>query len=239
MTDTAYTQPEPFLDVLVHQVRDLPGLVGLSIGYELGRWRRSAFAEHLMEWLPEFALTHDELERLTAGNIIRLVRRAANAVYSTDKYRKRGEFGELLLHAAVRQVFDTIPAVSKIYYKTGSNETVKGFDAVHVVDSETELELWLGEAKFYQDINPAINAVVEEINEHTKADYLRSEFGLITSKISDDWPHAERLKKLLDPNTSLDAVFDKASVPVLLTYESDTAEKFEKDCEEYRHACSL
>ncbi len=173
-----------------------------------------------MEWLPEFALSPAEYNTIRGENAVAQLRRAAATVYESKKFRNRGEFGELFLHAAVRQVFDSLPAVSKIYYKTARNETVKGFDAVHVVGPPDELELWLGEAKFYAKIDAAIRDVVVELEKHTGIDYLRNEFLLITGKIDPDWPHAETLRRLLSPNTSLDEVFRRACIPVLLTYDS-------------------
>jgi len=173
-----------------------------------------------MEWLPEFALSAAECEKMSHANAVRFMRRAAKAVYDSQKFEKRGEFGELFLHIAIRQVFGSLPAISKLYYKTANNETVKGFDAVHVVGLPGELELWIGEAKFYKDISDAIREVVRELDDHTKTDYLRSEFALITNKIDDSWEHSETLKRLLDPNTSLDEVFTRTCIPVLLTYDS-------------------
>lgn len=114
------------------------------------------------------------------ANSVSLIRRAAKVVYDTKKFKKRGEFGELLLHAIVRQVHKSIPAISKIYYKTANTDTVKGFDAVHVVGPPNHMELWLGEAKFYNDIGGAIRDVVTELETHLGTDYLRAEFNLIT-----------------------------------------------------------
>ena len=34
-------------------------------------------------------------------------------------------------------------AISKVFFKDSPNDTVKGFDAVHVVESLDGLELWL------------------------------------------------------------------------------------------------
>ena len=45
-------------------------------------------------------------------------------------------WGNLVTHS-MRQVFDTIPAISKIFYKDSANDTVKGFDAVHVLNSHS------------------------------------------------------------------------------------------------------
>jgi hypothetical protein len=214
-------QPEDFLTVRVQRADLEPTLCGLCVGYEQAEWRAAQLARHIFEWLPEFALTASEWQSMQHANSVKLIRRAAQVVYESKKFEKRGEFGELLLHAIVRQVHKSIPAISKIYYKTANNDTVKGFDAVHVVGPPEDMELWLGEAKFYNDIARAIRDVVKELETHLGTDYLRAEFNLITGKIDDSVPHAAQLKKLLSPNTSLDEVFKRACIPVLLTYDSD------------------
>src|SRR5690606_32720046 len=121
----------------------------------------------------------------------------------------------------VRQVYDSTPAISKIYYKTAPNDTVKGFDAVHVVGAPDELELWLGEAKFYSNLARAVRDASAEVKAHLERDYLRTEFLLIGGKLEKGTPHYENLSKLLDDNASLDEVFARVCIPVLLTYDSD------------------
>jgi hypothetical protein len=128
----------------------------------------------------------------------------------------------------------TLPAVSKIYYKDSANDTVKGFDAVHVVANEQGLELWLGEVKFYNEIGAAIRDVSTELEVHLKADYLKSEFLAIVKKIDDAWPHAEELKKLLHEKTSLDQVFKAFCIPVLLTYDGATTGKHDQFTDAYK-----
>jgi hypothetical protein len=219
-------KPNQFLEVRAHHLDLACGYSGLCVGYERGNWRGEQLADHAMEWLPEFALTASECEKLGHANAVAFIRRAAHNVYRSQKFKNRGEFGELFLHIAVRQVFKSLPAISKIYYKSATNETVKGFDAVHVVGDKDNMELWIGEAKFYSDIGPAIKDVVKEIHAHTQTDYLRGEFALITNKIDGRWPHAAALKTLLDPNTSLDKVFKRACIPVLLTYDSSVVGRF-------------
>jgi hypothetical protein len=151
---------------------------------------------------------------------MKLIRRAAKTVYQSEKYEKRGEFGEILLHIAMRQFYETLPAISKIFYKTSANETVKGFDAVHVVRGESGLELWVGETKFYRCLKSAIRDVVAEIIDHLETDYLRSEFIFIANKIDPTWPEAGALNALIDQSSSIDNVFASMCIPVLLTYES-------------------
>jgi hypothetical protein len=193
----------------------------------------------MMEWLPEFALNYEERQSLRHNNSVRMLRAAAKRVYATKKFENRGEFGELLLHIAARQVFNTLPAISKLYYKDSDNDTVKGFDAVHVLATETTLELWLGEVKFYDEIARAIRDVVEELGKHTAPSYLRREAAAIINKIDSNWPHADRLTKLLDPNTSLDEIFDAMCIPILLTYNSDAINAHQSVTDSFHSAFAL
>lgn len=227
------TQPNPFFDVKVNRLDLDPMLVGLCVGYEFGEWRYDALVNHLMEWMPEFCLTTKERLDINSGNMVPLMREAAKKLYTSQKFANRGEFGELILHAALRQVFGSIPAISKIYFKSASNDTVKGFDAVHIVPNGDDIELWLGEVKFYKDLNAAIRDVVAELHEHLEKNYLRDEFMLIGGKVDDELPFASELQRLIDPNVSLDQVFKRLVIPVLLTYESPTVESFDSVSDEY------
>jgi len=226
--------PTQFFEVRVHKLDIAPALIGLCVGYEQGEWRYDGLVDHLMEWLPDFCLTHGELEGLDSGNMVLLMREAVRKLYTSGKFKSRGEFGELILHAAIRQVFGSIPAISKIYYKSATNNTIKGFDAVHVVGNDEGIELWLGEAKFYTDIGGAISEVVKELHQHLEKDYLRDEFLLIKGKIDEEWKYADELKKLLDPNVSLDEVFKHVVIPVLLTYDSKVVQSYSECSEEYK-----
>lgn len=225
--------PDYFLEVVFHHKEKHGDNLALCAGYERGKWRHEQFAEHVMEWLPEFALNHSELNEISHKNAVRMTKRAAKTVYQTEKYGSRGEFGEIFLHIAIRQIYQTIPAVSKIYYKSAVNETVKGFDAVHVVKNNDELELWIGETKFYEDIYKAIYDVSKEIVDHLETNYLRNEFLLIKNKIDTNWTEAISLQNLIAENTSLDVVFKRACIPVLLTYESQVVRNSKLSDEAY------
>ena len=212
----------PALSVLVEELDIAPRMSALCAGFEEREWRAEHLAASLMDWLPNFALSYSERQRFNDLTGRRMMLKAAQKVYKTPKYSHRGEFGELLLHAVVSELFNTEPAISKLFYKDSANDTVKGFDCVHVIAEAEALELWLGEVKFYDDLDRAIRDVVKELHDHAGRDYLRSEFLAITDKIDPAWPHGDRLKRLLDPNISLDEVFTRLRVPVLLTYDSQT-----------------
>ncbi len=223
----------PFFNIIIHKDDTFPDLHGVCAGFESRQWRKDQLVDYLFEYLPEFALTYSEFEKLTGENVVAKMRQAAASIYQSKEFRNRGEFGELLLHAIIRETYNTIPAISKIYYKDGPNETVKGFDAVHVVVTDDTLELWLGEVKFYNNIYKAISDVIEELNLHVEVRYVRNEFVAITNKIDAQWPHADRLMTLLHPHTSLDDVFSNTCIPVLLTYDSSVLRRYDNKCDEY------
>jgi hypothetical protein len=65
------------------------------------------------------------------------------------------------------------------------------------------MELWLGEAKFYEDFKAAAKSVVDELAKHTETNYLRDEFLLIRGKVDSSWPHAKQLEELLADKRSV------------------------------------
>ena len=133
-------------------------------------------------------------------------------------------------------MFETYPAITKYFYKDSSNNTVKGFDAVHVIVTKTGLELWLGESKFYKEIGQAISAAVKDLAAHTNRDYMRSEFVTVRNMLDRSWPYAAQLEKLIHPNVPLNEIFEAVCIPVLLTYESDTVAAYDEVSDEFKRA---
>ena len=78
-----------------------------------------------------------------------------------DRYLRKGEFGELILHVLLRDFKNTIPLISKIYFRDSYGSAVHGFDAIHIQpDTKT---LWLGESKIYKDGKAGIKALMRTI----------------------------------------------------------------------------
>jgi hypothetical protein len=238
--DSASTAKE--LVVVVHQIRyqDLslaPSLTALCAGYESGQWRTQALVDDVMNrHLPSFALSFTDWTNISGETAAALLRKAAQAVYSTQKYRRRGEFGELLLHAAAKDFFGAQPAISKIHFKDTPNDTVKGFDCVHVVEQGGAVELWLGEVKLYEDLASAVRDSAAELIDHLEKGYLRKEFIAITNKLDPAWQHTSVVREMLDDATSLDEILDRLVIPVMLTYNSSAIASHEGASDEYREA---
>lgn len=224
-----------FFKIIVHDEDSMPTLLGICAGFESGEWRGQRLAENLFRCIPEFCLTYSEIHEVDSSEWMDKMKKAVSMIYSSPKYKNRGEFGELLLHYILKDLYKTVPAISKMYFKDGPNETVIGFDAVHViVNSEGNLDLWLGEVKFYNNASKAISDVIPEIKEHFAQDYLLTEFIAITNKLDKESPFYDKLSKLISPDTSLDDIFERICVPVLITFNSKVIDKHTKYTTTYK-----
>ena len=149
-----------------------------------------------------------------------------------DKYLRRGEFGELILHLILRDHLNTIPLLSKIYFKDSLGHTVHGFDCVHV-QPETKT-MWLGESKLYIDPKRGLSELIKDIDEHFKIDYLDAEFSLIAKKVKhfSDIPESQKWIKILSSSTKLKDKLDDIYIPLLCTYSCDLFSKYDDESDD-------
>ncbi|ECE0484216.1 DUF1837 domain-containing protein [Salmonella enterica subsp. enterica] len=146
-----------------------------------------------------------------------------------DKYLRRGEFGELILHLILRDFHNTIPLLSKIYFKDSVGHTVHGFDAVHI--DPLNKTLWLGESKLYIDPKKGINELIKDVEEHFKSDYLNSELNLISKKIrhAQNTSEQEYWIRTLSSGGKLSDKLNNINIPLLCTYSCDAFTKFDDE----------
>ncbi|GHD55487.1 hypothetical protein GCM10017083_34480 [Thalassobaculum fulvum] len=202
---TAYShKPKRFLERLYFQDGGNPVEGICCAGFELSAWRCIPFAEHLIEWLPEYALPEDELS-VTHANMYVKLKQAAYRVYTSVKYAKRGEAGEIALHAICRDYFNTLPISNRVFYKSASNDVIKAFDMVHARFPDSGgVELWLGESKLYQDTNSAIVEALNSVADHLEKGFLKEQKLLLGPQIPKTTPRYDELIELFEPQTSLD-----------------------------------
>ena len=163
-----------------------------------------SLANAIIETIPEYVFADYKGSSLPLAGSVSRLREAAKSIYKikeyelmyrayvlndaaamekTEKssYMNRGEFGELLLHLLLRDVKGTIPLISKVYFKDSPSVPAHGFDAVHITP-ENKI-LWLGESKFYSDAEQGLNALLNDLNEHFKRDYLNEQFVIIKKNL--------------------------------------------------------
>jgi hypothetical protein len=178
-----------------------------------------------MDWIADYALKEDEL-LVHHGNMYVRLREAVARVYTSKNYERRGEIGEIILHAICRDYFDTIPFAPRVFYLTASNDVVKSFDMVHVrYAGEKAFELWLGEAKFYEDRHEAIQAGLASVSAHIERGFLNNEKLLLGPQVSKSIPLYQEIRDLLSVQTSLDSLFNTAVFPICIACDSKTTAK--------------
>lgn len=218
-------------------------------GHRIYRWK--SFINILKNVIHEFAFGHHEGTETPITKTANKLSEAAKSIYKIKvfkevkkiyvdddceiddddidrKYLKRGEFGELILHLLLRDFHNTIPLLSKIYFKDSDGLTVHGFDAVHIhLETKT---LWLGESKLYNDGKKGVKALIDDIVEHFKEDYMRREFALISKKIKPyETPQKDYWINLMDENTKLEDLFQAINIPLVCTYTSNTFSKYDNE----------
>lgn len=234
----AIQYPDPFLEIRVDHL-DLPlPIRGLCAGYEGGVWRSSQLADHLFNWLPYAALNQEYQLAFGPANFVERIKLAAAHIYHTKKTASRGEIGELLFHLICILHYGTVPVICKLLLKTSSNDTVKGFDGIHLVPIQDDFELWLGECKFYLDGKEAIREAIKSIKEHIAPAFLKTEKAMVIGHVSKDIPRREQVLKLFAAQTSSDVLITKSVFPVLIAYESKAVSDYKVLCDEYTNTLS-
>ncbi|UOA33314.1 hypothetical protein DSM110093_03139 [Sulfitobacter sp. DSM 110093] len=208
--------------ILTRLTKSNESLESYCAGFELSEWRCSGLADNLIEWIIDYALKSDELRDTNHTNTFVRLKQAASRVYTSAKYERRGEVGEIAAHAVCRTYFNTIPVAARVNYLSASNDPVKAFDLVHVrYIGNDDIELWLGEAKFFKSRNDAISDAIASIKGHITAGFLKNEKLLLGPQVSNDIPHSAKIKQLLSAEASLDDLIASAVFPVLIAANSD------------------
>lgn len=227
------------------------------VGFDLtdsgnNEYRINSLVDLLTNVIPEYAFGYKD--DISSPKIITYLTEAAKAIYSIDefqkvrdiyesgrqiednipdKYLRRGEFGELILHLLLRDYHNTIPLISKIYFKDSIGSNVHGFDAVHI--NPDEKTLWLGESKIYTDGKAGVKALIEDIKNHITSNYLDNEFAIIKRKITNvtNILDIEYWQNLLNKATTLREKFKNITIPLLCVYESDNFTKYNDEVNEF------
>lgn len=75
-----------------------------------------------------------------------------------------GFYGEVLLDIILRCFLKTNVLLARGYlYQPIAKSEIKGFDAFHILERDGNIELWLGEAKFYKSYKKPVSDVLKKI----------------------------------------------------------------------------
>lgn len=208
------------------------------------------FADIFSESILEYAFAYAEIPRDQITKKQREAARSLLKLYEIEKikdyfehdipeedwdksflswYEKKGVFGEIILHMFLKEFKDTIPLISKMYFKDSFAQEPKGFDAVHV--SQDGSTLWLGETKFYKTwktkgvVKGGLDELIEDLNKHFTKDYLTEQYVIIKRGLEAQFEHPQRAMWIdkLSNHILLKDVFQYIRIPLLCIYEDDVA----------------
>jgi hypothetical protein len=116
--------------------------------------------------------------------------------------------------------------VPKIFHKQNTQDNAKGADSVHIVVTDAgDFSLWIGEAKFYNNIDDVrLQKIVDSVGNALAPDMLKKENSIITnvSDLSDlklDPALEGKIRDALSQSQSLDELKPRLNIPVLLLHE--------------------
>nr|WP_236844958.1 DUF1837 domain-containing protein [Campylobacter mucosalis] len=136
---------------------------------------------------------------------------------------------------------------AKIFYKQNKNDYAKGADSVHIViENKDNFSLWLGESKFYKDIQKAIDEAIKSIIELLKDDKLKKEQSIITSigdldeleELKNNQELLKNIKNKLETQRSLDEIKQILHIPIFLLYECNLTKKHNEFSDIYKNELS-
>jgi len=210
---------------LLQRIVELPEgslAIALCPDFEGGSWRSKQLAAHLFDWLPDVALRPRERDTLS-HEPHKLLAKSCARLFKTSDPSDRGEIGEIILHAACRQEFGTAPFVARLFYKMRTNDSVTSVDVVHLLynNNTKQIELWLGEAKLYEDPQQARYKALASIQPLWDPEFLSEMKALIGPKIEQGGPHAEELAWLFEDETSLDNIVGRIVIPICIAADFD------------------
>lgn len=221
-------------ELVIDELINEPELKGYHVGFDQNKFRLQPLVDIIRRVIPEFSLGYIN-GNIPSTEIVERLKEAAGIVYTTDKYQKRGEFGELILHLLLRDFRNSIPLISKISFKDTPNTVVHGFDGIHVT-TDGENKLWLGESKLYKSGEEGIKSLTKDLENHVTANYLQQEFLLVSRKIPEDFPDRDYWLNLMDKHQKLDRIFSSIVIPMVCTYSSTLFKNFTEDCDDYVEA---
>jgi len=137
--------------------------------------------------------------------------------------------------------YGAISAVPKIYYKQSRGDYAKGADSVHIVlEDDEKFSFWLGEAKFYKAIAPAMVEAIKSIKNTLNKDKLKKESSIITGiqgldRAIANPAIADSIKGLLSHETSIDRLKPLLHVPILLLYQCEITKNETRFTDEYKN----
>ena len=217
-------------------------------GFEDGRWRKSEFRKFIFDNISQTGLSAEDRDNLYYESPYTILTESIKNLRLVDKDNGKGsEIAEIVLYGIMRYHYHALPVVPKIFYKQNPKDNAKGADSVHIVlDDKGDFSLWLGEAKFYNDIaDDRMYEPIKSVFDTISTDKIKKENSIITSikdleYVITDPNVRKNVQTILRRDTSIDEIRKRLHIPILLLHEckitndaTELTEAYLNDIKEY------
>lgn len=223
-------------------------LLSVINGFEDGQWRKGEFRKFIFDNIAQTGLSAEDRDNLYSESPYTILTESIKNLRLVDKDNGKGsEIAEIVLYGIMRYHYHALPVVPKIFYKQNPKDNAKGADSVHIVlDDRGDFSLWLGEAKFYNDIaDERLYEPIKSVFDTISTDKIKKENSIITSikdleYIITDPNVRKKVQTILRRDTSIDEIRKRLHIPVLLLHEcsktneaTELTETYLNDIKEY------
>ena len=182
----------------------------------------------------EYEIDYTALEREQRKAILSRMRYDSAAPDATKL--KYGFYGEILLDLILRVFLRTsVLAARGYFYSPIENSEAKGFDAFHLMERNGNIDLWFGEAKFYQQYKSAITPVLEKLDTSLSDGYLNRNLLAIIDERTHISTHNVQLDDLLNsweenPDINLSEEIKNRGIrliyPIFIAYQKNSTDQY-------------
>ncbi|MDD1149820.1 dsDNA nuclease domain-containing protein [Pseudomonas sp. TNT2022 ID357] len=220
------TKPEPFL-VEFHSASDaslLRSLTGFDVQYDFDEWQCREFAEHLVQWLPEFCLRASEIANFQVHHSREVLAKSVGKINGTSLPRERF-LAEVILHSILRSKHGSQPIACKVFFEEQGK--LSEFGNAHVVQERGRPdELWLGLSRmiFTGKMDDSLDDICRVLDATISKAALIAERNIIVTlrEPQHHRPTAEKFNAALSRNTRAEDLLKVLCFPILLAYDSNT-----------------
>lgn len=206
-----------------------------------GNGEKNEFHKFVMNNIAQTGLSAEDRDNLYSESPYTTITESIKNLRLVDKDNGKGsEIAEIVLYGIMRYHYNALPVVPKIFYKQNPKDNAKGADSVHIVlDEKGDFTLWLGEAKFYNDIaDERLYEPINSIFETISTDKIKKENSIITSIKDLEYVIADpivrkNVQTVLRRDTPIDEIRKRLHVPILLLHECEKTNSATELTDEY------
>lgn len=152
-----------------------------------------------------------------------------------EKYKntttKDGELGELILYSLLESHMDAPKILTKMRFKTSTNDPVKRADGIHLLKSDEGCyKLIYGESKLYEDYDKGVAEAFKSIDDFKNRDNnnIDTEYNFLISNLDSEFDECryQEIKKILIPSEE-DIEYDTAFA-IFIGFEIDIPDTIAK-----------